>query len=249
MWGNQEEENKGTQDTGNSQSGSSATQNNDELVAAHERLKQQYAGSTQEAERLKALYGKTVDREIEKVAWDNAYLLELSDKDPDLAREVAKKGWNLPLEQAIMKVNELNTSGSKEKKKDENPLDEETLYKKFYERIKNELSTESAHKQAFELFGHLQGTEKEAAETLYKELTAGRNNLTLEEAQKYAEMATLYTKKDQIASGKGDFNIAMFASTGSLGRTATSTQTNQDNQNSGEELAKSLGLWSLYSKK
>ncbi len=219
----------------------SQSQKNDDLAAAHERLKQQYAGSTQEAIAYKARYDKALDVAVEKVSQDNAYLLELSEKDPDLAKDVAKKWWNLTLEKALDQIKLAPAS-----KKDENPLDEETQYKKFAERLKRELANEGVHKEASEFFTHLTGEVRTTAEWLYKKLTEWRDLAPIE-AREFAEMATLYAQKEQIVSGKADLNIAMFGSTASLGR--WSSQPAPDDKNSGKELAESLWLWHLYSKK
>lgn len=236
-----QEENKEALNKDNPQGGSSTTQNADEQAQATERLKQQLAGSSQEALRLKTLYDSALDVAVDRVAGDNSYLLELSKKDPDLAKDVAKKWWDLPLDKAIEKITTKPAD-----KKDESPLDKETMYKEFAERIRREFMNEGSRKEADELFNHLSGEEKTAAEGLFKDITAGRD-LTPAEARQYAEMATLYAQKGKIVSGKADLNIAMFGSTGNLGR--GSSQPAPENKGTGEDLAASLGLGHLYSKK
>lgn len=177
-------------------------------TAKEERYKQQLAGSKQEAERLRNL---VIDREVNNAKKDARSLLELHDVDPKLADEVAKKFGYDDFNDAKSEIDKKVNGDWMSKTQDANF--EESFEKLYQERKAKELN-EEALKRADKIIGKITDKDaREKAKAQFKKIV-GEKQLTIDEAEEFAEMATLYVNKENLKAERYEEGIGSYASTG-----------------------------------
>ena len=180
----------------------------DETVV--KRYKEQIAGSKAEAERLRNL---AIEREVAHATKDATSLLELNSTDTKLANEVAKKFGYADFEDARAWIDQ-NLGEKMSQKETTQKEDMEKSFEEMYQRRKaqelHELSLQKAEK-IIEKIGDSWLQEK--ATEYFDKITKGKQ-LTIDEAEEFAEMATLYVNKDSLKSEKYEKWLSSYASTG-----------------------------------
>lgn len=149
-----------------------------------ERQKQIEEGNRAENIRLRNLF---IDREVEKVSQDATSLLGLHEKDPKLAKEVAKK-----IDRDASEWKDFD-SFLKWVKKTSAEDDFETRYQQKRAEEKHQEAIKKVEKQ----FSKLPEELREKAQTYFDKITKGKQ-LNEEDAMEFAEMTTLYVNKDKI---------------------------------------------------
>lgn len=173
-----------------------------------ERYKQQIAWSKAEAERLRGLL---IERETQNASKDANSLLELHGTDPKLANEVAKKFWYDDFNDAKTWI-DWNIN-SKMSQKEWSWEDMEQQFEKMYQKRKSEELHELSLKKAEKIIKKLKDDDlQEKAQAYFDKITKGKK-LSIDDAEEFAEMATLYVNKDTIKSEKYNQWLANFAST------------------------------------
>jgi len=165
---------------------------NPEITSENEKLeryKQQVEGSKKEAERLRNL---ALESEVKIAELDANSIIELHDKDPKMADEVAKRFWYTDYKDASASINPVSKKTS--------DLSEEEKFNKWYKEKRATEESEKAHTEANKILSKLDESSKGDAEKYYKMITEGKK-LTVSQATEFARMATLYVNKDKI---KGD---------------------------------------------
>lgn len=186
-------------------------------TAKEERYKQQMLGSKQEAERMKKLL---IDREVKNAERDARSLLELHDADPKLADEVAKRFGYDDFNDAKSEIDKK--VGGDWMSKTQDASFEENFEKLYQERKAKELN-EEALKRADKILNKIKDKDaRERAGEQFKKIVWGKQ-LTIDEAEEFAEMATLYVNKENLKAEKYDEWLANYSSTGMwMGKKATS---------------------------
>lgn len=161
-----------------------------------ERWKQQLEWSKKEAEKYRQY---VVDVEYQKASENANSLLELSDKDPKLANEVAKKFWydsvdevKKELEKSNPKVNDFT----------------EEKFEELYQKRRAKEEHEQAIKKAENVISQLDDELKDKAKTYFNKISKWQT-LDMETALEFAEMATLYVSKDKLKKDKYDDSISL----------------------------------------
>jgi len=158
----------------------------DELTK--ERYKQQIEWSRQEAEKYREI---ALQAEYDKASKDGSSLLELHEKDPKLADEVAKR------------FNFTNFQAAKDYLlKAANPdADKGTLtedqFETMYQKRKQKEEHDRAIKKVDSAFNKLDDWLKEKARAYFDKISEGKQ-LDVDTALEFAEMATLYVSKDNL---------------------------------------------------
>lgn len=177
-------------------------------TAKEERYKQQIAWSRAEAERLRNL---VLDREVKAAEKDARSLLELHDADPKLADEVAKKFGYDDFADAKKYIDQKDFSDGGVEKTQSASLKED--FEKFYQERKAKETHEEALKQADKILNKIKDADaRERAEEQFKKI-AWNKTLTIDEAEEFAEMATLYVNKDSLRAERYDEWLSSYAST------------------------------------
>lgn len=177
-------------------------------TAKEERYKQQIAWSRAEAERLRNL---VLDREVKAAEKDARSLLELHDADPKLADEVAKKFGYDDFADAKKYIDQKDFSGEWVEKTQTASLKED--FEKFYQERKAKETHEEALKKAEKILWKIKDDNaREKAEEQFKKI-AWNKTLTIDEAEEFAEMATLYVNKDSLKAERYDEWLSSYAST------------------------------------
>lgn len=176
-------------------------------TAKEERYKQQIAGSKAEAERLRNL---VIDREVKNAEKDARSLLELHDVDPKLADEVARKFGYDDFNDAKSEIDKKAGGDWVQKTKD--ATFEESFEKLYQERKAKELN-EEALKRADKIIGKITDKDaREKAQAQFKKIVWNKQ-LTIDEAEEFAEMATLYVNKENLKTERYEEGIGNYAST------------------------------------
>ena len=185
-------------------------------TAKEERYKQQMLWSKQEAERLRKL---VIDREVKNAERDARSLLELHDEDPKLADEVAQRFGYDDFNDA---KSEIDKKAGNWMSKTEDANFEENFEKLYQERKAKELN-EEALKRADKILSKISDKDaREKAQAQFKKIV-GNKQLTIDEAEEFAEMATLYVNKDTLKSERYEEWLASYSSTGMwMGKKPTS---------------------------
>ena len=158
------------------------------LSALEKRHAEQQEWSRKEVERLRNL---VIEEATAKASTDAKSLLDLHEKDPKIAEEVAKKFWYASFKDAKKYITtELGVEDTSEKVSKD---DFETMYQ---ERRAKEEHAESVI-EAKAMFDDLPKKEKEQALEEFEELSEGRT-LTRAKAIKLAELVTLSVNKGKI---------------------------------------------------
>lgn len=161
--------------------------------ATAKRYKEQLAWSKAEAERLRNL---AIEREYAHASKDATSLLELHSTDPKLASEVAKKFWYDDFNHAKKWIDE--NLWEKMIKKEADPKDLEKTFEEMYQKRKSQELHELSIKKAEKIIWKIKDEElQKKAKTHFDKITKGKQ-LSIDEAEEIAEMATLYVQKDSI---------------------------------------------------
>jgi len=194
---------------------------NDE--AKVERYKQQMKGREEEArlakeaqknaeERAARLKQSLLSREYNRVynggQIDVNALKSLQKEDPELADELAQQ-FTRQSGDAISDANDLlnYVSGSIST----GSLDKQSLIEEAKKQIMDEIEQRATTAKVTSRFWNLPVDKRQEAEAYYKKIAGGRK-LSAEEAQEFADMASMYVMKWQIVSQKRDDNLASMAS-------------------------------------
>lgn len=177
-------------------------------TAKEERYKQQIAWSRAEAERLRNL---VLDREVKAAEKDARSLLELHSADPKLADEVARKFGYDDFADAKKYIDQKDFSDGGVEKTQSASLKED--FEKFYQERKAKETHEEALKKADKILSKIKDADaRERAEEQFKKI-AWNKTLTIDEAEEFAEMATLYVNKDSLRAERYDEWLSSYAST------------------------------------
>ena len=177
-------------------------------TAKEERYKQQIAWSRAEAERLRNL---VLDREVKAAEKDARSLLELHSADPKLADEVARKFGYDDFADAKRYIDQKDFSDGGVEKTREANLKED--FEKFYQERKAKETHEEAINRANKILNKIKDEgARERAEEQFKKI-AWNKTLTIDEAEEFAEMATLYVNKDSLRAERYDEWLSSYAST------------------------------------
>lgn len=177
-------------------------------TAKEERYKQQMLGSKKEAERVRNLL---IDREVKNAEKDARSLLELHDVDPKLADEVAQKFGYDDFADAKSEIDKkMGNENWMSKTKDASF--EESFEKLYQERKAKELN-EEARERAKKIIGKITDKDaREKAEAQFNKIVWNKQ-LTIDEAEEFAEMTTLYVNKENLRAEKYEDSIGNYAST------------------------------------
>lgn len=176
-------------------------------TAKEERYKQQMLWSKQEAERLRNLM---IDREVKNAEKDARSLLELHDADPKLADEVAQRFGYDDFNDAKSEIDKKVDGNWMSKTQD--VTFEENFEKLYQERKAKELN-EEALKRADKIISKITDKDaREKAKAQFKKIVWDKQ-LTIDEAEEFAEMATLYVNKENLRAEKYEEGIGNYAST------------------------------------
>lgn len=159
-----------------------------------------------------------LDAEVAKAKKDGNSLTDLHNKDPKLASEVAKEFWFDSYDEAINAYKEQTKWDSSEVSMKENTAWDDYISKKDLDKIIEERENKKLHevatKKAEKIIGKITDDDlREKAQANFDKITKGRI-LTLDEAEEFAEMATLYVSKDKIKGEKYDEWLASLWSIG-----------------------------------
>lgn len=176
-------------------------------TAKEERYKQQMLWSKQEAERMKNLL---IDREVKNAERDARSLLELHEVDPKLADEVAKKFGYDNFEDAKGSINQAESDSWMSKTRDANFQEN---FDKYYQERKAKETHEEALQRATKILNKIKDEgAREKAQKQFEKIVWNKQ-LSIDEAEEFAEMATLFVNKDSLKADKYDESIVNYAST------------------------------------
>lgn len=194
-------------------------------TAKEERYKQQLAWSKAEATRLRELL---IEQQAKAAEKDARSLLELHDADPKLADEVARKFGYDDFADAKKYIDQKDFSDGGVEKTREANLKED--FEKFYQERKAKETHEEAINRANKILWKIKDEwAREKALEKFNQI-AWNKTLTIDEAEEFAEMATLYVNKDSLRAERYDEWLSSYASTWLwMGKKATS-------DNAGERL-------------
>lgn len=172
------------------------------------RYKEQIAWSKAEAERLRNL---AIEREIAHASKDATSLLELYSTDTKLANDVAKRFWYSSFEDAKSRIdnNLWEKMNQKETTKQE---DLEKSFEEMYQKRKAQEIHELSLKKAEKIIKKITDSNLQEKAVEYFDKITKDKQLTIEEAEEFAEMATLYVNKDNLKSEKYEKWLSSFAS-------------------------------------
>lgn len=168
------------------------------------RYKEQVSWSKQESERLRNLAIEAEAKVAEINAWS---LLDLHNKDPKLAREVAERfkfdsyWWYDNFIKSGWVIKEETTTGLTE--------DE---FEKMYLKRKRAEEHEKSLKKVDKIIWKLDEWVQDKAREYFDKITDGKT-LDIDSATEFAEMATLYVNRDSFKDTKYNEWLAMLWST------------------------------------
>ena len=177
-------------------------------TAKEERYKQQIAWSRAEATRLRELL---IEQQAKAAEKDARSLLELHNADPKLADEVARKFGYDDFADAKKYIDQKDFSdGGVEKTRDASLKED---FEKFYQERKAKETHEEAINRANKILWKIkdEGAREKALEKFNQ--IAWNKTLTIDEAEEFAEMATLYVNKDSLRAERYDEWLSSYAST------------------------------------
>lgn len=188
----------------------SRTDKSDPNEAKETRRKQQLEWSKKEAERVRKL---AVDTAYNLASKDATSLLDLHSEDPKLANEVAQKFWFDDFYDAKSRIDQNVTKGSKATKSTTSD-NMEKEFEKWYKVKKADEIHEMALWRADKLLGKIKDEDlREWAKVYFDKLSKWRK-LSIDEAEEFAEMATLYVNRENLKSEKYSKWLADYASSG-----------------------------------
>lgn len=180
----------------------------DEEASKIARYKEQMKGSQEEAMRLREL---AINQWVKAAENDARSLLDLHDVDPKLADEVARKfGYDDFVDAKKFIDQKFNNSDWIKSNESEWKAD----FEKWYQERKAKETDEEARARAEKIFAkEIKDEElRKKAEAQFKRI-AWTKKLSIEEAEEFAEMATLYANKDNMRANMYDEGLWNFAST------------------------------------
>ena len=170
------------------------------------RYKQQMEWSKAEAKRQHDMW---LEREVERASRDAKSLLELHKVDPKLADEVARKFWYDDFEDAKWSISGADDWWVEKTK----TADFEDNFERLYQERRAKEVHEDAIKRADKILSKIKDdTQRDVARRQFEKITAGKT-LTVEEAEEFADMATLYVNKDSLRANRYDEWLWNYAST------------------------------------
>lgn len=177
-------------------------------TAKEERYKQQIAWSRAEATRLRELL---IEQQAKAAEKDARSLLELHNADPKLADEVARKFGYDDFADAKKYIDQKDFSdGGVEKTRDASLKED---FEKFYQERKAKETHEEAINRANKILWKIKDEwAREKALEKFNQI-AWNKTLTIDEAEEFAEMATLYVNKDSLRAERYDEWLSSYAST------------------------------------
>jgi len=184
----------------------SPDQKEDQDEAKEKRKSQQDEGNRQENLRLRNLL---VEAEVAKAKNDGNSLKNLHDTDPKIAESVAKKFWYDSYDEAI-KAYEKWVKG--DWLNDQKPESSEKDFEKWYQKRKTEETHVEAMAKAEKLLNKIKDEELQKEAKVYFDKMSKWKKLTIEEAEEFADMATLYVNKETIKSERYSKWLADLAS-------------------------------------
>ena len=176
--------------------------------AKAQRKSQQEEGNRQENLRLRNLL---VEAEVTKAKNDGNSLLELSQKDPKIANLVAKEFWYDSYEEALS-VYKWGTKGDWINDQKPAVWSSEKDFEKWYQKRKAEETHAEAMIKAEKLLWKIKDEDLQKEAKVYFDKISKWKKLTMEDAEEFAEMATLYVNKDNIKSERYSKWLADLAS-------------------------------------
>ena len=200
VWENEETTDVGTPEEDNSHT--------DEEASKIARYKEQMKGSQEEAMRLRNL---AIEQWVKAAENDARSLLELHDVDPKLADEVARRFNYDNFEDAKKFIDQKFNNSDWIK---ENKSGSEADFERWYQERKAKETDSEARARAEKIFAkEIKDEElREKAKAQFKRI-AWTKKLSMEEAEEFAEMATLYANKDSMRANMYDEGLWNFAST------------------------------------
>lgn len=196
---------KETTDVGTPEEDNSHT---DEEASKIARYKEQMKGSQEEAMRLRNL---AIEQWVKAAEKDARSLLELHDVDPKLADEVARRFNYDDFADAKKVIDQKfsNDEGFKDSKSGT-----EADFERWYQERKTKETDTEARARAEKIFSkEIKDEElREKAKAQFKKI-AWNKKLSIEEAEEFAEMATLYANKDSMKANMYEEGLWNFAST------------------------------------
>jgi len=165
-----------------------------------ERYLQQIEGWKKEAQKFREL---ALESEIKRAEVDSSSIIELHDKDPKMANEVAQSFW-------YSDFNEVKTS--LETDTDDDTDSDKDKFNQWYKEKQAKEESSNAHSEADKILNTLEWDIWAEAKKYYKSMTDGRD-VTVEQATEFAKMATLYVNKDNLKSDKLQEWILNFGNT------------------------------------
>ena len=170
--------------------------------------KEQMKGSQEEAMRLREL---AINQWVKAAENDARSLLDLHDVDPKLADEVARKFGYDDFADAKQFIDKKFSNSEWMK----NPSwDLEANFERLYQERKAKETDMEARARAEKIFAKEIKDEKlrEKAQAQFERI-AWKKKLSIEEAEEFAEMATLYANKDNMRASMYEDWLGNFAST------------------------------------
>lgn len=200
VWENETTDTVGTPEEDNSHT--------DEEASKIARYKEQMKGSQEEAMRLRNL---AIDQWVKAAENDARSLLDLHDVDPKLADEVARKFGYDDFADAKKFIDQKFNNSDWIK---ENKSGSEADFERWYQERKAKETDSEARARAEKIFAkEIKDEElREKAKAQFKRI-AWNKKLSMEEAEEFAEMATLYVNKDNMRANMYEDWLWSFAST------------------------------------
>lgn len=169
----------------------------DDTDAVSKRHQEQMEGSKQEVERMRSLL---IDSEVQKAEQNAKSLLELHEKDPKTANEVAKR-FNYS---SYNEAKEVITKSDSNYWVQQNasPKNTETDFEAFYQKKRAEEVHDESIGKAEKIISNIKDEDKQKQARSHFDKITKWKMLTVDEAKEFAEMATLYVNKDSIRQGR-----------------------------------------------
>ena len=179
----------------------------EDQAAKEIRWKDQAAWNKAEAEKQRNL---RIDAEVKLASQDAESLRNLHKVDNKLAKEVSEK---LDWTNSKRKDYETFLKGE-EWLPQKSEVDVKAQFEAMYQERKTQELHELALQKASKLIWKIKDEDaQKQAQTYFDKIIKGKM-LSIDDAEEFAEMATLYVNKDSLKSEKYDNWLAQFASTG-----------------------------------
>lgn len=206
-------QNKETPNKDNSQNDAPAVPSEKQV-----RHDQQMEGARKEVQKYRDL---AIDSEVKRAELDANSIIELHEKDPKMANEVAVKfGYSNYEDVKSSLATDTQTNDTNSSKED---------FTKWYNERKAKDESSNANSEAEKILDTLEWDIKEEAVKHYKSMTDNRN-ITVWQATEFAKMATLYVNRDTLKSEKLQEWILNFGNTGLWNSSASTKKVDSKNK-------------------